>query len=156
MDWLYFSVIDINPEDKRYASTLYASGEEKKYSKVINKGIAETLAILGNNHKVFINCSTNKILNELCVFERKFFKADDWKVFATEADNFQFLGEACPSVFLAEVIRLTSEEDNSFLQFLNEREQGIFVTQYGYQLSWAISRIQYLIVDKNFKINWVK
>lgn len=129
------------PEDKRYAATLYTSGEETKYSKVINKAIAETLAILGNNQELFIHCSTNKILNELCIFEREFFKADDWKVFATEADNFQFLGEACPSVFLDEVIRLTSEEDNSFLQFLNEREQRIFVTRYGYQLSWVISNI---------------
>lgn len=129
------------PEDKRVMSAIYEKEETMNYSRAINKGIAETLAIIGNNQEVFINCSSNKILTDIYLFERDFFKAEDWKIFATEADNMQFLGEAYPDVFLDEIIRLTSEQDNAFLDYLNGREDGIFTTQYGYQLSWVLANI---------------
>lgn len=138
--------LEINPKynldsDKRHMATFFLHGQRNKYSNAIKEGLAETLAILGNNKEVFVNCSDNKILNGVCQFIREFFKIDDWRGYASQADYFQYIGEACPSVFLDEIIELTSKEDNAFVEFLNEKEQGITVTQYGYQLLWTISNI---------------
>lgn len=138
--------LEIDPKynldfDKRYAATILLHGQKNRYSKAIKEGIAETLAILGNNKERFINCADNKILNGICKFIRDFFKSDDWRGYASQADYFQYMGEACPIVFLDEIIELTNKEDNAFVEFLKEKEQGITVTQYGYQLLWTISNI---------------
>ncbi len=128
-------------QEKRYAPAIYAPGETSRYSKGLRRGIAETIAILGNNSEAFTNCSRGKITSEIYRFEENFFNAEDWRVFASEAENLQFLGEAYPKVFVEGIIEKVSKKNKAFLKFLNEKEYGITTTQYGYQLSWVLSDI---------------
>ena len=129
------------PADKRYAAALTRKNSIHELSQFLRKGVAETLAILGNNIDAFVNCSKNKIRNLIYRFERDYFATTNWKVFASTAEYFQYLGEACPDVFLSEIIKLTSKNDNAFIQFLQEKESVITTTEYGYQLSWVIANI---------------
>ncbi len=139
-----FAVIDSKydyPADKRYAAALTKKNSIHELSQSLRKGVAETLAILGNNLDAFVNCSKNKIRNLIYRFERDYFATTNWKVFASTAEYFQYLGEACPDVFLGEIIKMTSENDNAFIQFLQEKESLVTTTEYGYQLSWVIANL---------------
>lgn len=115
--------------------------ENRKYSKEICTGLAETLAILGNNADKFANCSRNKIINSIYMFEQKFFSSKNWKLFATNADYFQHLGEACPDAFITQIMKLTSSADNAFTQFLKDREKFISGFCYNNRLGLAIANI---------------
>ena len=119
----------------------YNFPENQKYSKEIRKGLAETIAILGNNVNEFANCSTNKIANTIHLFEQKFFSSKNWSIFAIGADYFQYFGEASPNAFLDQIIRLTADSDNAFTQFLHEDEKFIPGLYYSNRLDWAVANI---------------
>ncbi len=131
--WIKDKRYDFEPE-KRVSFLALNNQNKGSFSKKFKNSIAEALAILGNNKDVFINCHNNKIDNEIYKFEHDFFNKADWKMFATQADCFQFLGEACPNVFLDEIIKLSNEKDNEFIKYLSEKEVSIFTVEYGYQL----------------------
>lgn len=139
-----FSDVDRKYElssEKRCSASLYLNGQNRKYSEDMNRGLAETLAILGNNRERFVHCSKNIIYNKIYDFMCDYYKNEDWRVFATGARNLDCLGEACPKVFLDEIIRILSESDNAFLQFLHEKEEFIISIQYGYELESVLSNI---------------
>ena len=139
-----FSAIDPKynlPSDKRSYASLYPDNMNKKYSGSIMRGLAETLAILGNNINSFTNCSKHKVMNCIYKFERYFFAATDWKIYASSADVLHLFGEACPDVFMKELNRLLSEKDKAFVEFMNEKEESITIHRYGYQLGWALANI---------------
>ena len=129
------------PADKRFASNIIQKDLKKVYSLELLQGVAETIAILGNNQELFIHCTRRKITTKIYELERKIFEANDWRVFATLGNVFPHLGEACPDVFLKELRDRLVNKDASLLQFLGESEEFIVTTQYGYQLGWTLSRI---------------
>jgi len=129
------------PSNKRYASEILNMGKRREYSTALCKGLAESMAILGNNADLFCNVTYNKIINELCSFERGFFSTNDWRAYASTAEWIPLFGEACPQLFLSEIERLARSNDSAFSQFLSEREQGIVEIGYGHQLSWVIANI---------------
>lgn len=134
------------PSENRFQASILGNNK-REISEELCKGVFETLAIIANNSERFVNCSRNKIKNEVHIFVNQLFKVTDWKIYATLADNFQLIGEACPKVFLESIIKLTNEDDNAFIQFLKEKESFISMTEYGYQLSWVISN---LAKDENY------
>lgn len=140
---------DIDPKyllssDKRLFATLYNKNKTKQFSMGLCHGLAETLAIMGNNPGSFTKCTRYKMLNNICLFIRDFFKATDWRTYATYADELQLLGEAYPEIFLDEIGRLAAEKDIAFVQFLKEKEESFLTSQYGYQLGWVLSEIAML------------
>lgn len=97
-----------------------SSQQGLKYSKAIKEGMAKTLAILGNNEERFTNIT--KIQNTVDEFIQNFFKADDWRVYASQGTGFQYVGEASPRTFLDEIEDHVAKEDNAFVEFLNKGE----------------------------------
>lgn len=134
---------DIDPkyelrQDQRFAADCYLKDKKRVYSKNILRGVAETIAILGNFTEGFKNINNNKIFREIYSFEKTVFSAKDWKIYATIADEFEYLGAAYPLIFLNELQRLLEEKDEIFLKFLNEKETSIVSMDYGQQLKWIL------------------
>ena len=99
---------DIDPkyelrQDQRFAADCYLKDKKRVYSKNILRGVAETIAILGNFTESFKNINNNKIFREIYSFEKTVFSAKDWKIYATIADEFEYLGAAYPLIFLNEL-----------------------------------------------------
>ncbi len=134
---------DIDPkyelkQDQRFAADCYLKDKKRVYSKNILRGVAETIAILGNSTEGFKNINNNKIFHEIYSFEKTVFSAKDWKIYATIADEFEYLGAAYPKIFLCELKRLLEDKDKFFLKFLNEKETSLFSMDYGQQLKWVL------------------
>lgn len=130
------------PSYKRSFAAYYNYNSKKKYSKSIVYGLAETLAIFGNHLSDFENCPRVKLIDYIYVLEREYFKASDWKIYATGSDIFQLLGEACPDVFMTEICRLLENKDDAFLQFLTEEDDdSIIPVKYRYQIGIVLSNI---------------
>lgn len=134
---------DIDPkydlkQEQRFAADIYLKDTKKYYSKNLLRGVAETIAILGNFTKDFKNIDNNKIFYEIYTFEKNVFSAKDWKIYATISDEFEYLSAANPKIFLCELRRLLEEKDESFLKFLNEKETSILSMDYGQQLKWIL------------------
>ena len=134
---------DIDPKFKlppeKWAIAKMISKERKYYSYNILKGFAQTVAILGNYVKEFRNCSHDKIIGSIYQFERDLFQnINDWEIYATIADVFEELGEACPDVFLQELEYLLETKNSVFIQFLSQQDDSVAPTRYGYQLNWVL------------------
>lgn len=128
------------PSEQRYLSC-YLSDKNIKYSENIKKGIADTIAIICNATDVFTNCSHNKIINSIYIFERELLMNKGWKFYATIADYFNVLAEACPDVFVERILKLLENSDVGFIEFLKEKETTFTVQPYGYQLAEALRHI---------------
>ena len=129
------------PVEKRRFAALFLHDKKRKYSNALVSGLTETLAILGNHTAQFVNCSKHKVISDIYSFEREFFKAKDWKVYATCSDKYQMLGEACPDVFMDEICNLLRNKDEHFIQFLMEKEESFSSVQYGYEIGYTLSNI---------------
>ena len=126
-------------QNERYAVALFPNIKQKVYSMNILEGIAEAIAILGNNQDKFKNCSAHKISKFIRDFEFKIFMSKDWKIYATISDQFVCLGEACPDVFLDRVRTLLEQKDETFITFLNEKSGTLFSSSpYCYRLKWVL------------------
>lgn len=128
------------PSEQRYLSC-YLTDNNVKYSENIKKGITDTIAIICNEEDVFTNCSHNKIINSIYLFERELLMNKGWKFYATIADYFNALAEACPDVFVERILKLLENSDIGFIEFLKEKETAFTVQRYGYQLAVALRHI---------------
>ena len=145
-----FSEIDPKYElqqDQRFAADMYLKNNKKLYSKNLLRGIAETVAILGNFPKEFRNFNKLKISNEVFSLLETVFSTEDWKIYATIADEFEYLAAAYPSIFLKELQRLLEKKDKAFLEYLNEKETSVVSMDYGQQLKWILRS---LAQDENY------
>ncbi len=125
-------------QDQRFAADCYLKNKKRVYSANILRGVAETIAILGNSTECFKNINNITICNEIYSFEKTVFLTRDWKVYATIADEFEYLSAAYPKVFLSELQRLLEEKDEAFLKFLYEKETSVVSVDYGHQLKWIL------------------
>ncbi len=96
------------PVEERYAASIH--GKVLKYSHVLRKGIAEGLAILGNQPDACSNCSQGEV-EETCVLVICELLTDaDWVLWGSLNDLLPALSEAAPGEFLGAVenkMRLT-------------------------------------------------
>jgi len=86
------------PIEERFAASVY--GKALKNSPELRKGIAESLAILGNRSKSLTNCSLNKPESITIFTIRKIFEDADWILWGSLNDLLPLLAEAAPNEFL--------------------------------------------------------
>ncbi|MGI6033909.1 MAG: ATP-binding protein [Coriobacteriales bacterium] len=99
---------------------------ENGYSQNIQRGIAESIAVLGNNSKDFPNVSESFVQSEIRNLENKVFKTTDWNIYATNiADNFKYFEEAAPDIFLSHLERLFDEKDQAFFSYLEKSKPSL-------------------------------
>lgn len=128
------------PPEKRYAARIY--DKKLTYSSALRKGMAEGLAILGNNPEVFLNCSTGKIETSTTLTLRDIFTEADWILWGSLNDLLPTLGEAAPDEFLDAVEKTLKVSSGPFDQlFSQEGGGGITGSNYMTGLLWALERL---------------
>lgn len=135
-------LLKVNPKyelesDKRFVASIY--GKKQIYSSEILLGLAEFMALAGNNKGMFISCSKYKVNMGLKNIIEKVFDVKDWKVLASLSDVLQPIAESYPEVFLKEIQKRLEEKQPSLLMYLHEGEKGVTTIQYGWQLGNALS-----------------
>lgn len=110
------------PANQRFYSSYEQAFERKIFSYDLLKGIAETIAILGNFKEDLNNCTKHKITKHISDFLHNLFQSSDWKIYATISDQITLLGEAAPAVFLDQLTALLTQKDATFFKFLNSED----------------------------------
>lgn len=135
------------PAEDRYAASIY--GKVLKYSGVLRKGLAEGLAILGNQPEAFINCSHGKS-EAVCVRAvRELLINADWVLWGSLNDLLPLLAEAAPGVFLDLVEDALRQTTCPFDELFSQEGNGITGRNYLTGLLWALEGLaweeQYLV-----------
>lgn len=127
------------PPEERFAFSI-ANGLFK-YSLQLRKGMAESLAILGNTEAVFNHCSGNKVENTVSIAIRDIFKNADWKLWGSLNDVLPMLAEANPKVFLDSVEKSLGDCPCPFSELFSQEGKGIANENYMFGLLWALESI---------------
>jgi len=89
------------PAEERYAASIH--GKILKHSLGLRKGMAETLALLGNYGDKLVNSSQHKPEFTAALTIRDILKHADWKLWGSINDLLPILAEAAPGEFLGQV-----------------------------------------------------
>lgn len=128
------------PADKRF-TYMPDKKDPQIYSPNLRIGISQTLAILGNNAEVFTNLSTYTISNILYSTFKSVFENPTWQILATLAPSFSYLAQAAPQSFLNHMLNMVRNPNSALLEYIQTQDQSIGTTQYGSELSFALSQL---------------
>ena len=132
-------------KDKRYAAQIY--GKVFPYSKSLQVGIADTIALLGSHPEALTHCSSNKAEAVAKTIIREVFSNVDWQLWATLNGVIPLLAEAAPNEFLT-VLENELTKDNSSLDDLFKQEgDGITGGIYTTGILWGLETLAW---DSNF------
>ena len=131
-------------KDKRIFAEL--EGKKLKYSADLRKGLAITLALIGNYNNLLIHCSKTK--RELFTQEviQEVFKAISWQQIATLNYVFPFFAEADPDTFLKELKKLA--DTKSIIYELINDEGDIFYS--GFHWTGIIHALEILAWEPEY------
>lgn len=124
------------PQDKRFASSVY--GKILPHSLVLRKGLADGLAILGNNSKALINCSQEKAETLAVLTVRNIFSNADWVLWGSLNNLLPILAEAAPDEFLIAVENALQLSSCPFDELFGQEGNSISGTNYLTGLLWAL------------------
>ena len=124
------------PASERYAANIH--GKTPKHSTDLRKGMAETLALLGNRGEVLTNCSRNKPELIAVLTIREIFEKADWKLWGSLNNLLPTLAEASPREFLRSVEKELKQTSCSFDSLFAQEGQGVFGENYVTGLLWAL------------------
>jgi hypothetical protein len=135
------------PAEERYAASIY--GKVLKCSHVLRKGIAEGLAILGNQPDACSNCSQGKA-EETCVMViRELLAGADWVLWGSLNSLLPTMAEVAPGEFLDGVEKAMRLMPCPFDELFSQEGNGITGGNYLTGLLWALEGLawdeQYLV-----------
>ena len=131
---------------ERYAASIY--GKVLNYSHSIRKGIAEGLAILGNNPEVCNYCSQDKTVETADLAIRTIFNNSDWYLWCSLNRLLPALAEASPDQFLSTVEDALRRTPCPFKQIFGEENNNIITgDNYMTGLLWALEGLAW---DENY------
>lgn len=125
--------------------------EKTKYSNDLREGLAITLALIGNNSELLINCSRSMVEPFVDNIIYDLFSDMTWKRLATLEGIMPFLAEASPDVFFKQMKRLT--KDKTLFHELTAADRGI--TQVGFRWLGIVKSFETLAWENDFLINSV-
>ncbi|MEY4439643.1 MAG: hypothetical protein RIQ36_1107 [Pseudomonadota bacterium] len=135
------------PSEERYAASIH--GKVLSYSNALRSGIAEGLAILGNQPQACTNCSQGKADTTTLLVVRKVLSDADWKLWGSLNSLLPTLAEAAPDEFLELVGRAFRLNHCPFDQLFSQEGDGITGGNYLTGLLWALECLawdeQYLV-----------
>ncbi|PAD85435.1 hypothetical protein CHH55_23510 [Niallia circulans] len=115
--------------DQRFAANIY--GKKMKYSHSIRRGLAESLAILGNiNTDLFSNCSNDKVVNIIRTTIYNIFNKSNWLIWGSLSELLPFLAEAAPDEFLNAIEKALNQKPCPFDELFNQEGSPIFGETY--------------------------
>lgn len=113
----------------------------QKYSSILRKGVAEGLALLGNQSKALIYCSRGKADSCVILAIREIFKDADWKLWGSLNDLLPTLAEAYPNEFLNAVENSLHLSPCPFDELFVQEGNGISGINYMTGLLWALETL---------------
>lgn len=130
------------PKDERYAANI--QGKTLAHSPSLRKGIAESLALLGNRAEALVNCSPEKAHSIVILTIREIFKDADWVLWGSLNSLLPILAEAAPREFLAAIIRSLRLKPNPFVELFSQEGGGFTGTNYLTGLLWALETLAWV------------
>jgi hypothetical protein len=127
------------PIEDRFAALIH--GKTLKNSSQLRKGMAESLAVLGNRSKSLTNCSLNKPEFVATLAVREILKDADWVLWGSLNDLLPFLAEAAPNEFLDAVEDALQKSPTPFNQLFPRKGGGITDRNYITGLLWALETL---------------
>jgi hypothetical protein len=135
------------PAEERYAASIH--GKVLKRSQVLRKGIAEGLAILGNQPEACSNCSQGKARTTCVLAARELLSEADWVLWGSLNNLLPTLAEAAPGEFLDSVEKALHQTQRPFDELFAQEDNGTFSRNYLTGLLWALEVLawdeQYLV-----------
>lgn len=124
------------PVEERYAASIH--GKVLVHSPELRKGLAEGLAIIGNNPISCINCSQGKAEATAVLALREIFADADWVLWGSLNSLMPILAEAAPDEFLDAVENALRLSPCPFDQLFSQECNGITGGNYLTGLLWAL------------------
>ncbi len=129
------------PAEERYVASI--QGKILKHSLGLRKGIAETLALLGNYGDKLVNVSRYKAELIAVLTIRDIFKQADWKLWGSINDLLPTLAEAAPDEFLSQVEDALQQTPCPFDNLFAQEGKGISGRNYMTGLLWALESLSW-------------
>lgn len=127
------------PVEERYAAAIH--GKVLLHSDELRRGLAETLALLGNHANALISCKPNKAETIVSNVVHETLFGADWIQWASLGNLLPLFAEAAPNIFLKAVEDALSQ-DRSPLQILFSQEgDGITGRSYISALLWSLETL---------------
>jgi hypothetical protein len=133
------------PVEDRFAAAVY--GKKLNYSNNLREGIAEGLAIIGNNADVFKNCSHGRVKSICRQVIHELLSQADWIIWASLQDALPNLAEAAPDEFLDLVEKALHHSPCPFDELFAQEGDGFFGQNYLTGLLWALEGLAW---EENF------
>ncbi len=124
------------PANERYAANIY--GKVFLYSPNLRKGMAESLALLGSEPEVLINCTQSEPKTIATLSVRDILNTSDWVLWGSLNNLLPVLAEAAPGEFLSAVESALRESPCPFNKLFSEEGHGITGRNYLTGLLWAL------------------
>lgn len=128
---------DLIPEERYLAAV---KDKTLKHSYHLRKGLAESLAILGNFPETLKYCSINKPESIVALTIREIFNNADWVLWGSLKDLLPLLAEASPEEFLKS-IEVALQKTPCPFDELFIQEDGFSGGNYIYGLLWALETL---------------
>lgn len=124
--------------DKRSMHNIY--NKNTRYSNILRKSIAESLAIITANYKKFKNCK-NDAGNLSLLVVRDVLKNNNWEIWASIGELLPFLAEAAPEEFLTQLDDKLKNNFEMIKKLFSEKEYYVTTYNYSTGLYWALELI---------------
>ncbi len=135
------------PAEDRYAASIY--GKELQYSRVLRKGVAEGLAILGSKPGSCNHCSQWKAESTSLLVIRELLAGADWIRWGSLDGLLPTLAEAAPGEYLAAIEAALRLDPCPFDELFSQEGDGITGGNYLTGLLWSLEGLawdeQYLV-----------
>ena len=135
------------PSEERYAASIH--GKVLKHSPELRKGMAESLALLGNQPNDLTNCSQNKPETIAVLAVRAIFENADWVLWGSLNNLLPVLAEASPDKFLNAVENALQQTPCPFDELFSQEGNGITGRNYLTGLLWALETLSW---DETFLV----
>lgn len=126
---------ELAPEE-RYTAAVH--GEILRHSKCLREGIAQTIALLGNEGDALKNCSHGKAKETAILVVCELFENNDWRIWASINNLLPTIAEGSPSVFLDAVQKALLCDDSPVDELFKQESGGTFGGTYMSGLLWAL------------------
>jgi len=127
------------PPDKHYSASIH--GKVLTHSRLLRRGLAESLAILGSHPNALTSCSHGMAERTAVLAIREIFLGADWVLWASLNEFLPLLAEATPTEFLDAVEHALSSEPCSFDMVFAQEGDGITGGNYTSGLLWALETL---------------
>lgn len=126
-------------QNERFAAAIY--GKVPEHSSALRRGIAETLALLGNQAEPLRNISPGAATTTAIVAVRQALADNDWKLWASLNDLLPTLAEAAPDEFMDAVDRAVTAAPSPFDELFAQEGNGVGGANYMTGLLWALETV---------------